>query len=144
MAKCRTNLVSHYRSHHKSVRNDVRDEHINIVMKKSIPIRKDGTKSTDVKLIDEIRTVKDGRAHKKKCMYCYHVYSYFHFTAMHLNLNSSARCSEIRDEHIEGLLQMNRRSGPLEQYRTVNSQIFSQLPLSTCLQVIRHTVQRSC
>ena len=39
-------------SRHISVPNDVRDEHINIVMKKLMPIRKDGTRSTDAHVID--------------------------------------------------------------------------------------------
>ena len=80
---------------------DTKFEEIEIVMKKSMPRRKDGTRSTDEPQGDV--TAKDARRPKKKCMYCYHVYSYSHLIATHLNLNSSARCSEIPDEQREGI-----------------------------------------
>lgn len=98
LVKCRKTLKCHYDTFHASVTNDVREEQIEIVMKKSMPLRADGTRSTDP-LGDAVRTVKDGRI-RRTCMYCENAFSYSHLIAHHLNLDSKICCNAIPQQDI--------------------------------------------
>ena len=68
LVKCRKTHKCHYDTFHASVTNDVREEQIEIVMKKSMPLRLDGTCSSDPPG-HGVRTVKDGRIRRRTCMY---------------------------------------------------------------------------
>ena len=84
---------------HASVTNDIREEQIEIVMKKLMPLRPDGTRSS-VPPGDAVRTVKDGRMWRRTCIYCGNPFSYSHLIADHLNLNSSICCKAIPTQDI--------------------------------------------
>ena len=64
LSKLKQTLIDHYKSFHKYVPNDHRDEEITIVTKRVMPVKKDGTCSTD----------KDAmaytRIHCKVCKFC--------------------------------------------------------------------------
>ena len=69
-------------------------------MKKSMPIRKDGTRSTGIKLVEGMRAVKDDRVRTKICMFCDKNFSYTHLNMTHLELDSPKRCKQIPDARI--------------------------------------------
>ena len=82
---------------HASVTDDIREKQIEIVMKKSMPLRPDGTHCSDPPG-DGVRTVKYGRIWRRTCMYCGNPFSYSHLIADHLNLDSSICCNAIHQQ----------------------------------------------
>ena len=89
LSKSRYLLKRHYAAKHPMVPHGIRDDEVEIVCKKLMPIRKDGTRSTDV-------TAKpDRRNRRRDCLHCGRDFSDSHLRADHLCLDSKNRCDSI-------------------------------------------------
>ena len=97
LSKARKMLEDHYKSFHKWIPNNQCNEEVSTATARVMPVRKDGTCSTDKDAVQDMCRCQ------KVCKFCIKPWSVSHMRRDHLNLDSHIRCAKIPMEDLAPL-----------------------------------------